>query len=146
MSSLCDGSGGLLNSSSGFCSSGGAWIKAAYNVSGGKTYVVAGVQGGGMGSQLMMYFPTVEPVQSVVSNVTISTQVGTKLILAGTNKEGTNVLTVLDTATLQETIIFDASNEVEVYNMAYVASTNKLMFNGLNFVDGSYVVGEVVLP
>jgi hypothetical protein len=146
VSSLCDGSGGLLSSSNGFCGSGGSFIKAAYNTAGGKTYVVAGMSGGGMGSQLMVYFPTVEPVQSVVSNVTLSTLVGTKLVLAGTNQDGTNVLTVLDTATLQETIIFDAANEIEVYNMAYVASTNKLMFNGLNFADGSYVVGEVTLP
>jgi hypothetical protein len=146
VSSLCDGSGGLLNSSNGFCMTAGSWIKAAYNVPGGTTYVVAGMAYGGTGSQLMRYFPTVEPVQSVVSNVTLSTQVGSKLILAGTNQDGTNVLTVLDTETLQETIIFDATNEIEVYNMAYVASTNKLMFNGLNFADGSNVVGEVVLP
>jgi len=35
---------------------------------------------------------------------------------------------------------------VEIYSMAYVPSTKKVMFNGLNFADGKYIVSEVAIP
>jgi hypothetical protein len=39
----------------------------------------------------------------------------------------------------------DASNEIEIYNMNYVASTNMIMFDGLRFSDNQYVIGQVDL-
>ena len=137
---LCAASG-----SSGLCSGNGSNIRAAYNVAGGQTIVVAGSPGIG-GTSLVVYYPTLAYAPTVVTSVTLSYQVGNKLIIAGTNEAGTNVLTILDTTTMQETILMDASNEVEIYNMGYVPSTNKLMFNGLRFSDNKYVVGEVTLP
>ena len=56
-----------------------------------------------------------------------------------------NILCLYDTQTFQETILLDASNEIEIYNLGYVASTNKVMFNGLSFANGQYVVGNISL-
>jgi hypothetical protein len=66
-------------------------------------------------------------------------------LLAGTNAAGTNLLTIYDTSNGNETIVIDGTNEIEIYNMTYVVSTNKIMFNGLRFADNQFVVGEVSL-
>ena len=96
--------------------------------------------------ELVSLYPTVELVNTVVTKISLVYQVGTKLVLAGTNAAGTNLLTVYDPSTYQETIIVDQSNETEVYSIAYVAQTGKLLFNGLKFSNNSLVVGEVDLP
>ena len=94
----------------------------------------------------MQYYPTVDPVLTSVRNVTLAQMVGRKLVLAGTTAESVNTLTVLDLDTYQETVLIDASNEIEIYNMSYIAATNKIMFNGLRFADNTFVVGEVDMP
>ena len=100
---------------------------------------VLGRPGGG----LLQFYPTVEPGNTTLWNVTLMYQVGSKVVLAGTNANGTNMLTLYDPATYQETVITDATNEVEVYAVAYIESTQKLLFNGLRFSDNQVVVGEV---
>jgi hypothetical protein len=39
----------------------------------------------------------------------------------------------------------DAANEIEIYNLGYVATANKVLFNGLSFANGQYVVGDISL-
>ena len=101
---------------------------------------------GGQGTTLMQYYPTVDPVLTSVRNVTLAQMVGRKLLLAGTTAESVNTLAVLDLDTYQETVLIDATNEVEIYNLSYIAATNKIMFNGLRFADNTFVVGEVDMP
>jgi hypothetical protein len=101
---------------------------------------------GGTTNDLVSLYPTVELVNTILTKISVVYQVGTKLVLAGTNAAGTNMLTVYDPSIYQETIIVDQSNETEVYSIAYVAQTGKLLFNGLKFSNNSLVVGEVDLP
>jgi hypothetical protein len=77
--------------------------------------------------------------------VTLAQGVISNVILAGTNAAGTNLISVYDTSSKQETIVLDASNEIEAYSITYVASRNSIMFTGLRFSDNKYVVGEISL-
>lgn len=144
MGSLCSDRSNY-NAFIGFCTSSGSVISAAFNVGNSSTVVVAGWRSGS-GTSLVEYFPSVSPLSVSLKNVTLASMVGNKLILAGTTSVGVNTLSVLDLTTYQETVLIDASNEVEVYNMSYIAATNKVMFNGLRFANNSYVVGEFDLP
>jgi hypothetical protein len=82
----------------------------------------------------------------VLEKISIAYKAGDYLLLAGTNSAKKNMLTAFNTVTNREEIIMDGSNEVEIYSMAYVPSTKKVMFNGLNFADGKYIVSEVAIP
>lgn len=135
---------GQTNATSWFCASSGSTIQASYSILGSKNFVVAGSQGS-QSSSLMQYYPEVKRATSEVTNVTLSQNVITNVLLAGTNAAGTNLLTIYDTSNGNETIVIDGTNEIEIYNMTYVVSTNKIMFNGLRFADNQFVVGEVSL-
>ena len=128
-----------------FCSSAGAYALNFFNFGSTRTIGIAGSVGGTGGSQLVQYWPTIEAQNTTVSNVTIAYRVNNKLLLTGTNANGKNVLTMYDPETKQEEFILDGSNEVEIYSVGYVPATNKIMFNGLQFSDGKYVVAEVAL-
>lgn len=108
---------------------------------------VIAVVGGTVGTkQVVSLYPTVEPVATAISTVTLVYQFVDKIVIAGIDGSGTNSLSVYDPVTYQETVIIDRSNETEIYSVAYVPSTAKLLFNGLRFVDNSLVVGEVDMP
>jgi hypothetical protein len=129
----------------GFCSGGGIQVSAFFNFGSEKTLAVVGM-GGTNGANLMQYFPTVETTNTILKNVTLAISVNNKLILAGTTESGVNSLTVYDPNTYQETVVVDQTNEVEVYNLTYIAATNRIMFNGLRFSDNQFVLGEVEMP
>ena len=142
--SVCNGSSGYQKYP-GYCGSQGSFLSTSFNIGNSSTVVVAGLRGQN-GTTLMQYYPTVEPLSTSIKNVTLAQMVGNKLILAGSTDDNVNSLVVFDLATYQETVLVDASNEVEVYNMSYIAATNKIMFNGLRFSDNTFVVGEVDMP
>jgi hypothetical protein len=142
--SVCNGSSGYQKYP-GYCGTQGSFLSTSFNIGNSSTVVVAGLRGQN-GTTLMQYYPTVEPLSTSIKNVTLAQMVGNKLILAGSTDDSVNSLVVFDLATYQETILVDASNEVEVYNMSYIAGTNKIMFNGLRFSDNTFVVGEVDMP
>lgn len=96
--------------------------------------------------ELVALYPKPEILTTVIKKISFLHQVGKRLVLAGTNAAGTNMLTVFDPETYQETVIVDGSNETEIYSIAYVPSTGKLLFNGLMFSINKLVVGEVDLP
>jgi hypothetical protein len=140
-SQICDANRALAR---GFCDTSGASITSLLAIPGQKTFVVAGSRGSD-GGTLMQYFPTVERPTSVVRSVTLAQSNGEDIFLAGTDSNGTNSLTIYDTEIKQETILIDSQNEIEIYNMTYVPSTDTVMFNGLRFADNKFVVGEVSL-
>jgi len=127
-----------------FCSIGGAYVRDVFNIGTERTMAIVGVGGSG-GTELMQYYPTIARANTVITTVTVWHQMGNKVLLAGTNKDEKNMLTLYDPATAQETILLDPSNEIEIYNLGYVASTNKVMFNGQSFANGQYVVGDISL-
>jgi hypothetical protein len=127
-----------------FCSIGGWYVRDIFNIGTERTMALVGVNGSS-GTELMQYYPTIARANTVITTVTVWHQMGNKVLLAGTDKEEKNMLTLYDPVTAQETILLDASNEIEIYNLGYVASTNKVMFNGLSFANGQYVVGDISL-
>jgi hypothetical protein len=146
ISGLCQPMSGPANVKySVFCGMSGSSVTNLFNFGTTQTIAIAG----GMGmnaTRLMQYYPTVRDENTVLKNITIGYQVGAKLLLTGTDANNKNVVTVYDPTTQQETIIFDGSNEIEVYSIGYVPSTGKIMFNGLSFATGQVVVGDIVIP
>jgi hypothetical protein len=128
-----------------WCTAGGSSTGVIFNMGSARTVGIFSASGSS-GSTLLQYWPTVEPRVSVLTNIYLAYRVNDLLFLAGTNSAKKNVLTAFNTATNQEEIILDGSNETEIYSMAYVPSTKKLMFNGLNFADGKYIVSEIAIP
>jgi len=126
-----------------FCASGGSMVRESFNIGTEKTLAIVG--SGSASTELWQYYPTIERVNTVLTNITVWQQIGTKLLLAGTNKDEKNILSLYDSSSAQETILLDNSNEIEIYNLGYVASANKVMFNGLSFSNGQYVVGDISL-
>jgi len=128
-----------------FCGNSGAFVREIFNIGTDRTMAISGMSGGSGTTALMQYYPTVERANTVISTITVWHQIGKKLLLAGTDKGGKNLLSLYDPETFQETLLLDASNEIEIYNLGYVASANKVMFNGLSFANGQYVVGDIPL-
>ena len=127
-----------------FCNSWGSAFGAVFNVLGQKTFAVA--IGGGGEPQLWQYYPTVEKTNvTAIKVVTLAQQVITTIILSGTSSTGSNILSLYDTSSKQETVVMDGSNEVEIYSMSYSQKSNSIPFTGLRFSDNKYVVGEVSL-
>jgi hypothetical protein len=146
ISGLCQQLNGPTNARySVFCGSSGSSVTNLFNFGTSQTIAIAG----GMSmnaTRLMQYYPTVRDENTIIKNITIGYQVGGKLLLTGLDANNKNVVTVYDPTTQQETIIFDGSNEIEIYSIGYVASTGKIMFNGLSFATGQVVVGDIVIP
>ena len=67
------------------------------------------------------------------------------LILTGLDANGQNITTLYNTATDTEQTLISSTNEIEMYHLNYVASSNKIMFDGLRFSDNKYVIGQIDL-
>jgi hypothetical protein len=93
----------------------------------------------------VQYFPNVVGASTSVKNVGVMEPALSSLILTGTNSAGLNITTLYDTSSDTEQVLIPDSNEIEVYHLNYVASTNKVMFDGLRFSDNKYVIGQVDL-
>ena len=80
-----------------------------------KNGYVLGVLGqfGGAG-KLYHYYPSPQRGDSTLVAVTALQTVGSRFVLAGQDANGTNLLTLYDPVTMQETVLLDSSNEVEV--------------------------------
>ena len=138
----CNSANSSRNTS--FCGWYGTIVYPVFNILGQKTFGVAGASG--QNRQLWEYYPTVEKTNvTAISNVTLAQQVITMMILAGTSSTGSNILSLYDTSSKQETVVMDGSNEIEIYSMSYSQKKNSIMFSGLRFSDNKYVVGEVSL-
>lgn len=129
----------------GFCSNFGSNARAFFKTGENKIFAIVGMKGGAS-SVLMQYYPILSRPNSTVRNATVWLQVGEKIVIAGTDSAGKNQLNLYDSQSGQETLLFSVGTEIEIYNMGYVASTNKILFNGLNFTDGKTIVGDVTLP
>jgi hypothetical protein len=126
-----------------FCGSYGTQAASVFNVLGQKTF---GVARGMYPYQLWQYYPTPEKTNvTAINSVTLAQQVITTIILSGTSSTGSNILSLYDTSSKQETVVMDGSNEVEIYSMSYSQKSNSILFTGLRFSDNKYVVGEVSL-
>jgi hypothetical protein len=127
-----------------FCGAYGTLVGPVFNILGQKTFGVAGFKGDIR--QLWQYYPTPEKANvTAINSVTLAQQVITIMILSGTSSTGSNILSLYDTSSKQETVVMDGSDEVEIYSMSYSQRSNSILFTGLRFSDNKYVVGEVSL-
>ena len=117
-----------------------------YKTTGGQVLAINNFGMAGSKNSLIILYPKPEVVTTALSRISLMYQVDSKLILAGTNASGTNMLTIYDPTSYQETVVIDQTNETEIYSVAYIAQTRKIFFNGLKFSNNSLVVGEVDLP
>lgn len=122
-----------------FCGSRGAYIGESHNVD-GKTFVRAGDLGEGV---LMQYFPTLARPTTSVSKLMVLSGSGSKLALAGLDAADRNRLTLFDTQTGTESVLLDTANDVEIYHLDYASASGRIMFDGLRFADGKYVLGQI---
>jgi hypothetical protein len=91
---------------------------------------------------LYQYYPTPTKPSVSVSSVSVMQGVVNNIVLAGTNSAGVNIMTLFDTSDLSEVQLLGPDNEIEIYRLNYVASTNRIMFDGLRFSDNKYVIGQ----
>jgi hypothetical protein len=128
-------------SNQGFYNWGGASITDSFHFPSTKqSWVLAGYPGQ---TDLVRYTPSLMIAETSISSYTMGRRVSNTLILTGVDKNERNRLILYNTQTGNETVVFDGSNEIEIYDMVYLASTNKLLFSGLRFSDNKFVVGEV---
>ena len=119
----------------------GTLVRKFINTVDGKNYAVTA----GSSPSLVQYFPIVKKPATNVISVAAAQGVLSYVILSGTNSSGQNITTLYNTLTDTEQVLIPASTEIEVYHLNYVASTNKIMFDGLRFSDNKYVIGQVDL-
>lgn len=134
--------GGGLSINSAFCGYDGVTIQNLYRMPSGSVIAVAGAGGNGI---LMRYYPNFSKPTTAVQRISVSQQVLGYVILSGTNINGLNVTTLYNAATDSEQTLIPSSGEIEVYRLNYVASSNKIMFDGLRFSDNKYVLGQIDL-
>ena len=118
----------------------GTLVRSLVTTSNNQVYAITGSI-----PTVVQYFPNVAKTSTAVTNVGVMQRVLTYLILSGTNSSGQNITTLYNTSTDSEQELISASTEIEVYHLNYVASSNKIMFDGLRFSDNKYVLGQVDL-
>lgn len=127
-----------------FCGWYGTVSMKPFNLTGELTFAVAG--GSSEGRQLWQYYPVVEKANVTrINSVTVATQARSSIVVAGTDAQGTNLVSTYDPASKQETVVLDGTNQIEMYTMSYSERTNSILFSGLRFADGQFVVGEISL-
>lgn len=136
-------SGTDWNARSSFCGTDGAVTNGLFPTSNGSMYAVAG--GNQQQGLLTEYYPTLAFPPTDVTDIKVAQGAGTNLVLAGLNATHQNVMVVHNTTNDAETQLIGPDNEIEIYHVNYVASANKVMFDGLRFADNKYVLGEVDL-
>ena len=118
----------------------GTLVRSLVTTSNSQVYAITGTV-----PTLVQYFPNVAKTSTAVTNVGVMQRVLTYLILSGANSGGQNITTLYNTSTDTELVLIPATTEIEMYHLNYVASTNKIMFDGLRFSDNKYVIGQVDL-
>jgi hypothetical protein len=125
-----------------FCGFYGTSISRMVTTQSGHVIAIAGCASC-TGSRLLEYWPEVKYLTSALTDIDLMTPAGDELVLAGTNSAGQNLLTAYNPATDSERTLIGAGGQVEIYNVAYSASTGEVFFDGLRFSNNSYVIGKV---
>ena len=110
----------------------------------GKVYGVAGWQwGDDSPTSIGMYYPTPRLFTTAVVNATTVLPVLDKMFLTGLDENEDYITTYLNLSNNEETTIIDTDEDLEIYHLSFLASNNRLMFDGLRFADNNYVIGYV---
>lgn len=93
----------------------------------------------------MQYYPILDKPTTIVKKISVFQGVINHLVLSGLNENDKYVTTLFDTSDQSEMQLIGPDNEIEIYRLNYVASENKIMFDGLRFSDNKYVLGQIDL-
>ena len=74
------------------------------------------------------------------------TAAGDRLAIAGLDQHGKQTTVLYDTIGQSSTTLLDATDEVELFGLEYSAALKRIMFRGVRFSDGKYVLGTIDLP
>ena len=135
--SFCDN--GQYSTYQGFCGFYGSLVKGLHRTTSGKMFAIAGY--GDLG-ELMQYYPSLSRPNTSIQKVSVFQGVIDNLVLAGLNSQNKYVMTLFNTTDSSELSLIGPNDEIEVYHINYVAAENKIMFDGLRFVDNKYVLGQ----
>lgn len=124
----------------GFCGMYGTSVRGFYRY-GDEVFAVPVWQGG---SLLLKYYPELK-VTNTTTRATLGESLPDGIALAGQTSDGYNVITRYDPASDTEQVLVGKALNVEAYHLTYAAESNSLMFDGLRFSDGKYVIGQVDL-
>lgn len=141
VSELCTGADDTLNRS--FCGWYGTNYKSIHSPIGGKTFIVAGTSS--ENGTLTQVYPSLAAPQISIKKISLALTLGGGIAITGLNAANQNSLIYYNSGSGTETLLLPPENEIELYHMAYNASTNKIMFDGLRFSDNKYVFGQVDL-
>ena len=123
----------------------GAYSSKILRTASGKVFVVAAGQGKTMLAQIYpsVSFPSF--TNTSLKSISVAQVVFDNLILSGVDASGNNETVVYNTDTNTDSMLIpgDADQQYEIYHLNYVASGNKVMFDGLRFSDNKYVIGQV---
>lgn len=122
-----------------FCGMGGTILSTFYRSPDDHVYVVAGT---GDTASLWQYWPEVKPIDTSVYRPTIVSGTMTTLLIAGYDASNKNKLISYNTADASEIDLLNGV-DIEIYHFSYLASTGKIIFNGLRFSDNTYIVGSI---
>jgi len=92
---------------------------------------------------IMRYLPNPGYLTTSVVTPTVALPVINTLLLAGMTDDNRNTLVAFNTSTGTERELIDASQEVEIYHLAFSSNSNAVMFDGLRFSDNQFVIGAV---
>ena len=134
--------GGHENTIGGFCTVSGTFVKNFFTTSTGEIYAVAGWADIG---DLIRYYPTPASAPSAVKKIRASTAIGDTFILAGPNANEEHIMTMFNSATGTETELIGPADAIEVFHVAYVATSNSLMFDGRRVADDRLGIGSIDL-
>lgn len=120
-----------------FCSSSGSSARSFVTTSDQRAFAL-------VGKSVVQYYP-----QPVAPDVPLESAVieaaGPKVALSGTDTSGRNVTGLLNPEDGSFEVLLPAIREIEVYHLRYLPESNVLMFDGLRFADGRYVIGRIDL-
>jgi hypothetical protein len=126
-----------------FCGFYGTFVSSWHVTQSGQVIAVSDCGGGCSIPRLMQYWPEVKYLSTAVTSVGHLAPAGAKFAISGTNDTGQNILTLYDPAADSERLLIGASQETEIYHLAYSSSTDEIYFDGLRFSNNSYVMGKV---
>ncbi len=120
------------------CGSYGTWVSGGMIRQGNAIYMIPNV---GPVSALVRYYPDVSIPDIPLIKVTVAAPAGQGIVVTGSNSDEHYATYFYDTSANQVQTLISVSDETEVYHLSYRAATNTVIYDGVRYSDGSYVVG-----
>jgi hypothetical protein len=97
------------------------------------------------GNELVTHYPTVRLYEPPLATITAAAGAGNKIAVAGNRTGGIPGLAVVDLVSGNATQVLPTTAGIEIFRLGVISKTNTVMFDGLRYSDGRYVLGKVKL-